>query len=112
MKRFQYFAMAALALGIAAPATLSAQDWRDYRHDYARSYRMSDDVSRDYARSDRMIDDMSRDQARLNEDIRCGRSEAAARDARDLARDQRAYAAQQRDIRHDQYNRYRRYDWR
>ena len=92
MKRFKFFALAALALGIAAPATLSAQDWRDVRHDYARV--------------DRMRDDMARDRARLNEDIRCGRTQAAASDARDLARDQSALAAQQRDIRHD------RYDWR
>lgn len=89
MKRFQFFAIAALAVGMAAPATLSAQDWRDLHHDYARS--------------DRMSDDMARDQARLNEDIRCGRTEAAAEDARDLARDQRAYASQQSDIQRDQY---------
>jgi hypothetical protein len=105
MKRFQFFALAALALGIAAPATLSAQDGRDLRHDYARV--------------DRMRDDMARDQARLNEDIRCGRQAAAARDAADLARDQRALAAQQRDIRRDQNYRYDRgrntnyrYGWR
>jgi hypothetical protein len=101
MKRFKFFAMATLALGIAAPATLSAQDWRDVRHDDARV--------------DNMRDDMARDQARLNEDLRCGRYEAAARDRRDLARDRAALTAQERDIRHDRYEgRYSSYrrDWR
>ena len=46
--------------------------------------------------------DIARDRARLNADIRCGREAAAARDAADLARDQRALEAQLRDIRHDQ----------
>ena len=87
MKRFKFFALATLALGIAGPATLSAKDWRDVRHDYARV--------------DSMRDDMARDQARLNEDIRCGRTEAAARDARDLARDQHNLQYQRRDIRQD-----------
>ena len=87
MKRFKFFALATLALGIAGPATLSAQDWRDTRHDYARV--------------DSMRDDMARDQARLQEDIRCGNSEAAARDARDLAKDQHNTQYQRRDIRQD-----------
>lgn len=106
MRYTKYLAGLALAGAMLFPgaAALSAQDWRDMRHDYNRA--------------DRMSDDMARDQARLNEDIRCGRQEAAARDARDLARDQRAYAAQVRDIRRDQYrgpwrdrDDYRR-DWR
>jgi hypothetical protein len=90
MKRFKFFALATLALGIAGPATLAARDLRDVRHDYARV--------------DSMRDDMARDRARLQEDIRCGRTEAAARDARDLARDQKAMQWQRRDIRQD--NRY------
>lgn len=90
MKRFKFFALATLALAIAGPATLSAQDWRDVRHDYARV--------------NSMRDDMARDQARLQEDIRCGRTEAAARDARDLARDQHNVQAQRTDIRRDYRN--------
>lgn len=93
MRYTKYLAGLALAAGMLFPgaAALSAQDWRDLHHDYNRI--------------DRMRDDMNRDQARLNEDIRCGRTEAAARDARDLARDQRAYYAQARDIQRDQYGR-------
>jgi len=95
MRFTKYFAGLALAAGmLTIGATgLSAQQWR------------SRDIDRDYARVARMRNDIARDQARLNEDIRCGRSAAAARDAADLARDQRALAAQTRDIRHDR-------DWR
>ena len=41
------------------------------------------------------------DRARMNEDIRCGRSDAAARDAADLARDERALEASHHDVRYD-----------
>jgi hypothetical protein len=51
--------------------------------------------------------DIARDRARLNEDIRCGRDRAAARDAADPARDQRALDAQLRDIRRDRRDYYR-----
>jgi len=89
MKYAKFFGLLALAAGMA-----SAADWRDIR--------------RDDVRVDRMQADIARDRARLNEDIRCGRQAAAARDAADLARDQRALDAQYRDIRHD----YRERDWR
>jgi hypothetical protein len=36
MKRFKFLAMAVLALGMAAPATLSARDFRDAHRDHAR----------------------------------------------------------------------------
>ena len=91
MKFAKFFGLLALAAGMA-----SAQDWRDIRHDYNRI--------------DRMQADIGRDRARLNEDIRCGRQGAAARDAADLARDQRALDAQYRDVRRD-YRGYDR-DWR
>jgi len=87
MTHTKLFALAALAAGMAFPAA-------------AR------DIDHDYARVDRMRSDIARDRARLNEDIRCGRTAAASRDAADLARDQRALDAQYRDIRHD------RRDWR
>jgi len=77
-------------LAVGAAGTLSARDWDD-------AWR------RDYQRQDRRHE--YRD--RLNEDIRCGREAAAARDAADLARDQRALEAQLRDIRHDQRDLYR-----
>ena len=94
-------------LAVGAAGTLSARDWddswhgRDYqrRQDLRHDYR---DLSGDYARVNAMRADIARDRARLNEDIRCGRDAAAARDAADLARDQRALEAQVRDIRHDQ----------
>ena len=99
--RNKLFARCALAVGLMAlpgASLLSAAGWdngRDLRHDYGRV--------------DRLRDDIARDRARLNEDIRCGRQAAAAADARDLARDQRALDVQYRDIRSD---RYERRDWR
>jgi hypothetical protein len=95
---------ASLALGGAA--TLSAQDWRDVfrqRQDLRADYR---DMQADYARINAMRADIARDRARLDEDIRCGRDAAAARDAADLARDQRALDAQVRDVRRDEGDAY------
>ena len=83
---------------LATPAMFAQEGWyrdRDLRHDYGRENTIQNDIARD--------------RARLNEDIRCGRQEAAARDAADLARDQRVLDAQYRDIRHD---RRRDRDWR
>ena len=98
-------------LAVAAAGTLSARDWdeswrgRDYqRQDLRHDYR---DLRNDYTRVNAMSADIARDRARLNEDIRCGREAAAARDAADLARDQRALEAQLRDIRHEQRDIYR-----
>ena len=89
MRYSKLFAWCALAAGMALPgaSVLSAADWG------ARG------EGRDYGRVNRMRDDIARDRARLNEDIRCGRRAAAAADARDLARDQRALNAQYRDRR-------------
>jgi len=105
MKFAKYFAGFALAAGLLADGTTtaSAQDWR-YRDNerYARQ-----DVRHDYRRVAEMREHIARDRARLNEDIRCGRQAAAARDAADLARDQRALGYQERDIRHDQYGYWR-----
>jgi hypothetical protein len=88
-KSFMGFALA-LGLAVSGVSSLSAEDWHNRQ-----------DLRRDYARVDRLRDDIARDRVRLNEDIRCGRQNAAARDARDLARDQRALNAQRRDIRSD-----------
>ena len=72
MRYNQLFAWCALAVGMALPgaSVVSAADW-----------------------DGRLRNDIARDRARLNEDIRCGRRGAAAADARDLARDQRALHA-------------------
>jgi hypothetical protein len=115
MKHSKLFATFTMAAGLAAlgAPTLAAQDWR---YGYARQQDMredSRDLNRDYNRVDRMRADIARDRARMDEDIRCGRSAAASRDAADLARDQRALDAQMRDIRHDQTDLRRDYrDWR
>jgi hypothetical protein len=93
MKYAKFFGLLALAAGMA-----SAADWRDVRNDYGRINRMQADIARD--------------RARMNEDIRCGRQAAAARDAADLARDQRALDAQYRDVRHDYRDRDHDRDWR
>jgi hypothetical protein len=97
-------------LAVGAAGTLSARDWDDaWRGDYQRQDRRHEyrDLKGDQARVYAMRADIARDRARLNEDIRCGREAAAARDAADLARDQRALQAQLRDIRHDQHDLYR-----
>jgi hypothetical protein len=101
MKYTKYFAGFALAVGLLAAGTRTAS-----AQEYGRTYQRQD-LRRDYRRVDAMRNDIARDRARLNEDIRCGRQAAAARDAADLARDQRAIRYQERDIRHDQYNSWR-----
>jgi hypothetical protein len=90
----------AAGMALSGASTLSAQDSYWERREDSRHIR------RDYDRLDRMRAHIAQDRARLNEDIRCGRDRAAARDAADLARDQRALAAQARDIRQDYRERY------
>ena len=96
MRYKKLFGWLILAAGMALPA--AAQDgYRRYR-DIPNARH---DLDSDYARVDRMRADIARDRGRMNEDIRCGRDGAAARDAADLARDQRALDAQLRDIHRD-----------
>jgi hypothetical protein len=90
----------AAGMAFSGASTLSAQDSYWERHEDSRHIR------RDYDRLEGMRAHIARDRARLNEDIRQGRDRAAARDAADLARDQRALAAQTRDIRQDYRERY------
>jgi hypothetical protein len=109
MKKSRFLAWLTLAAGIAATgtSTLSAQDWHDTyrdRQDLRSDYR---DIDHDYDRISRMRADMARYQARLDEDIRCGRREAGARDSQGLARDRRALYSQVRDVRHDQFDTFR-----
>ncbi len=110
MRYSKWFAGLALAVGMTLPSALSAAEpyWngRDFRYE-------RQDLRRDYDRVDRLRSHIARDRARLNEDIRCGRDRAAARDAADLARDQRELDAQLRDIRHDRAGFYsnRQYGW-
>ena len=100
-----------VGLAVGAAATLSARNWDDSWH--GRDYQLQDlrhdyrDLSGDYARVNAIRADIARDRARLDENIRCGREAAAARDTADLAGDQRALDAQLRDIRHDQRDIYR-----
>jgi hypothetical protein len=89
-------------LSMAAAPGVFAQSYYGYDRDR--------DLRHDYRREQALMNDIARDRARLNEDIRCGRQGAAARDAADLARDQRALESLRRDVRFDQYARgYRRY---
>jgi hypothetical protein len=69
-------------MAFVGATSAKADDWRGYN-------------------SSAMQQHIAADRARLNEDIRCGRSDAAARDAADLARDQRALQASHRDVRYD-----------
>jgi hypothetical protein len=99
------WAVAAMVLGMGLPGAtvLKAEDWRGgygERRDLREDNR---DLARDYRNADRMRADMAGDEWRLNEDIRCGRSWAASRDAADVARDRNALGMQLlRDIHHDQ----------
>ena len=114
MRFGKFFTRFALLAGLALPASsvLMAQDWDSYRdrRDLREDKR---DVRSDYRRVDRMRADIARDRWRLDQDIRYGRSQAAAADARDLARDQAALNAMLRDIDRDKDDiRYDRQDLR
>ncbi len=102
MKLTRYFAGFALAMGLlaAGATTASAQDFR-----YRANQRQ--DVRQDYRRVAELREHIARDRARMNENIRRGRRAAAARDAADLARDERALRYLERDLRHDQSNSWR-----
>jgi hypothetical protein len=101
MKYCRILTMAAMAAAMVFSATTArAQDG------YWDRYHDRQDLRRDYARVERLRADIARDQYRLNENLRCGRNYAAERDARDLARDQRALAGLLRDIRHDRRDLY------
>ena len=88
MRFTKHFAGFALAAGMLA-STASAQDWRE-------RYYPRQEVRQDYYRVAAMRDHIARDRARLDEDIRCGSQAAAAREAADLARDERALRYQSR----------------
>ena len=104
------FAWFSLAVGLALPgaSTVMAQDWgaRDVYHDRQDLRYDRRDLRFDYANVDRLRADIARDRWRLDQNIRAGRSAAAAEDARDLARDQRALDALLRDIRRDRADMY------
>jgi hypothetical protein len=81
MRHTKKLAGLAMAIGMLAGAgTLSAADLRD-------GYRGAPVVQYGNGYVDGRL---AADQARLNQDIRFGRQDAAARDAADMARDQRA----------------------
>ena len=65
------------------------------------------DLHRDYDRLARQNADIHHDQRRLREDLEHGRYRDAARERRDLAHDYAARNAQRRDIRRDEYERWR-----
>ena len=105
MRYMKMFVWTALTMGMAAlPA--AAQDGYWQRQDIRNDQR---DLRHDYARVERLRADIARDRARLNEHIRCGNHRAAAADAADLARDQRALDAQLRDIQRDRRDSHRDY---
>jgi hypothetical protein len=112
MRYMKFLALPALALAFSAANGLMAydRDWddradmrydrADLRHDYR-------DMRNDYARRDHLLADIEHDRWQMNEAIRCGRDRAAAGFARDLARDQRALDALDRDMRHDRRDMWR-----
>ena len=104
MRYKKLFGWLVLAVGIALPAAAQDGDWR-----WRDTYNDRRDLRHDYARVDHLRADIARDRARMNENIRCGRDRAAAADAADLARDQRALDYQLHDIHRDRRDLYRDY---
>ena len=122
MKYTKYFAGCALALGLLAAGTptASAQDWRyehqtqdQYENPYYRQdnrngyynghgYNNSYGNTNTYDRIEELQEHIANDHAKLNEAIRCGNDAEAARQAADLARDQRVL----RDLQYGQNTRY------
>jgi hypothetical protein len=118
----KYFAGCALAVGLltAGIPTASAQEWRyqrqvqdqygnpyyrqgnqnGYYNDYGPSN--SYGYTNTYDRIEELQEHIAHDHAKLNEAIRCGNDAEAARQAADLARDQRAL----RDLQYGQNTRY------
>ena len=86
----------AAGLACGGAATLSAADWNVHQ-----------DIRHDQTKVNALRGDIARDQARLNEDLHFRRMAAVAHDRNDLARDQRALKALQRDMRHDVRNSWR-----
>jgi hypothetical protein len=122
MQCMKYFAGCTLAVGLlaAGTSTASAQDWR-YQHQvqdqYGNPYYRQDDrngysnafdynnaygYSNSYDRIEELQEHIARDHAKLDEAIRCGNDAEAARQAADLARDQREL----RDLHYGQNARY------
>jgi len=103
MKSTKYIAGCALALGLLAAGTpiASAQDWRyqrqipnQYGNPYYRQYTPNGynnryDYTNSYDRREELEEHIAHDRAKLDEAIRCGNDAEAARQAADLARDQR-----------------------
>ena len=104
MTYIKYFAGCALGVGLLAAGapTASAQDWRYqyqvqdqygnpiYRPNYSNGYNSPYSDGNIYDRTEELQEHIAHDRARLNEAIRCGNDAEAARQAADLARDQRA----------------------
>lgn len=113
MNYSKYFAGCVLAVGLLAAGTptASAQDWRyqNYRDQYGNPYYRQDNLynkaygyTNTYDRIEELQEHIDHDHAKLNEAIRCGNDAEAARQAADLARDQRAL----RDLQYGQNTRY------
>ena len=97
MRYNKVFAGLTLAAGMfLGSGSAVAGEWREGR-----------DLGHDYATVDRLRSDIARDRFRLDEAVRFGRHYEAERVAGDLARDERALAAQKRDIRRDEHREYR-----
>ena len=109
MNYTKYFAGCALAVGLLAAGTptASAQDWRYqrqfqdqhsnpyHRQDMRDSYNNPYAYRNSYDRREELEQHIAYDRAKLNEAIRCGNDAEAARQAADLARDQRELRALQ-----------------
>jgi len=120
MNYARYFAGCVLAVGLLAAGTptASAQDWRyQYRDRYGNSsyrqdtrnghynsygYNSAFGYTNNYDAIEELQKHIEHDHAKLNEAIRCGNDAEAARQAADLARDQRAL----RDLQYGQNTRY------
>src|SRR5215472_18445017 len=103
MNYMKLFGGCALAVGLLAAGTptASAQDWRyqrqvqdqngnpHYRQDMRYGYNNGYGYRNSYDRREELDQHITHDRAKLDEAIRCGNDAEAARQAADLARDQR-----------------------
>jgi hypothetical protein len=110
MRYSNALAVAAVAAGLAfAGGTAKAEEHYREGRDIEHERR---DLDRDYAKVHHLRADIERDRWRMDQDLRSGRERAAARKARDIARDERALESQLQDIRRDKADlRRERRDW-
>lgn len=111
MRCMKYLGGFVLGAGMLAGTSIAAaQEWQYYQrpqYQYQGQYYGSQYYNGNrYDRIEELQEHIARDRARLDEAIRCGRDTEAARQAADLARDQRLLQDQGREVGGFPYERY------